>query len=105
MKRPLTIRTAKYFLHQEKLGIEGLGHALECLAWIHRLIYHLEDTKATDKDVDLREITDSIKLGLGSLIEALSQLAFDREDSMRAIIESMHDDTMSKTAKAACLES
>lgn len=99
--RQISVRTAKYLLTQEKLYVEHLAHALECLAWIYRLIYHLEDTRATDRDLDLKEIVAYVKLNLSGLMDALSQLAFDRENSITSVLDSIPDDAKHNVSKAA----
>ncbi len=72
----------------ETLKVEALGHALETLTHLSRLVYSLYRGQGF-KDLDVKEWGEQTLMGLGSLFEVLAQYAFDRKENLSRTLENL----------------
>ncbi|OAQ20331.1 hypothetical protein [Thermosulfurimonas dismutans] len=75
-------------LSDEALKVEELGHALETLTYLSRLVYSLSQGQGF-KDLDVKDWGEQALMGLGSLFEVLAQYAFDRKENLSKTLESL----------------
>ena len=75
-------------LSDEALKVEVLGHALETLSHLSRLVHSLSQGQGFE-DLDVKDWGEQALMVLGSLFEVLAQYAFDRKENLSRTLESL----------------
>ena len=90
-------------LQDEALKVEVLGHALDTLAHISRLVCSLSRGQGF-KDLDAKEWGEEVLSGLGSVFEVLALLSFDRKERLSSGLEKLresHEEELTRARKEA----